>query len=209
MPGALLGPESLTTNFVARNISSACNSAGSVLWASAKNIKPLVDANSHTEAIEIAYHRSPMRFSPTHYRNPGYESRSLSGQTILFGCPLELCTVGELKKIPPILDYLLDSVDDWPTNYFLSSFTVGQKHRNCRSNSFNSQMEDYWPLANELEQVWTGVEETDRAIISKVAPQNIDRRTLIMVCPLPYIIQKLRDFVGILDGPSKASMDLR
>ena len=113
-----MGPESLTINFVARNVSSACNSAGSVLWASAKNIKPLVDANSHTEAIEIAYHQSLMRFSPTPYRNPGYESRSLSGQTILFGCPLELCTVGELKKIPPVFEYLLDSVHDWPTGYF-------------------------------------------------------------------------------------------
>ena len=206
MPGALLGPESLTTNFVARNVSSACNSAGSVIWASARNIKPLVDANSHTEAIEFAYHQSPMRFSPIHYRNPGSESRSPSGQTILFGCPLELCTVGELKKIPPVLEYLLDSVHAWP-NYYFHSFAVGQKHRKRTSNSLNSQMENCWPLANELEQVWTGVEETDRALISKLALQDIDRIFLIMVCPLRYTIQKLRDFVGILYGPSKASMD--
>ena len=31
-------------------------------------------------------------------------------QTILFGCPLELRTIGELKKIPLVLEYLLDDV---------------------------------------------------------------------------------------------------
>ena len=34
-------------------------------------------------------------------------SPSPSGQTILFGCPLELRTVGELKNIPLVLEYLL------------------------------------------------------------------------------------------------------
>ena len=84
------------------------------MWASAKNIKPLVDANRHTEAIEIAYHQSPIRFSPIHYQSPGSKSRAPGGQTILFGCPLELRTDGELKKIPLVLEYLLDSVRDWP-----------------------------------------------------------------------------------------------
>ena len=116
MPDAL-PPEALTTNLIARNISSACNSSGSVLWASAKNIKPLVDANCHTEAIEITYHQSPIRFSPIHYRSPGSTSHAPGGQTILFGCPLELRTVGEQKKIPPVLEYLLDSVHDWPLLY--------------------------------------------------------------------------------------------
>jgi hypothetical protein len=97
---------------MARNISSTCNSSGSELWASAKNIKPLIDANCHTEAIEFAYHQSPIQFSPIHYQNPGSKSPSPSGQTILFGCPLELRTVGDLKKIPPVLQYLLDSGDD-------------------------------------------------------------------------------------------------
>ena len=69
-----------------------------------------------------------MRFSPIHYRNPGSESLSPSGQTILFGCPLELRTVGELKKIPPVLEYLLDSVHDWPDLY-IYSFAVGQMHK--------------------------------------------------------------------------------
>jgi len=45
-----MGLEALATNFVGRNISSTCNSSGTALWASAKNIKPLVDANCHTEA---------------------------------------------------------------------------------------------------------------------------------------------------------------
>ena len=64
-----------------------------------------------------------------------------------------------------------------------------------------------WPFVNELEQAWTGVEETDRTIISKLAPQEFRRKLLIMVCPLRYTIQKLKDFVGILLDPSKASVD--
>jgi len=118
-----MGLEVMTTNFVGRNVSSTCNSSGSALWASAKNIKPLVDANFHTEAIEFAYHQSPIRFSPIYYQNPGSKSSAPSGQTILFGCPLELCTVGELKKIPPVLEYLLDSVRRWPDPW--DSYTVG------------------------------------------------------------------------------------
>ena len=119
-PGAL-GPEALTTNLTGRNTSSTCSSSGSAIWASATNIKPLVDANCHTEAIGFAHHQSPIRFSPTRYRNPGSKSSSPSGQTILFGCPLELCTVGGLRKIPTILEYLLDSVQDWPYIEFSSS----------------------------------------------------------------------------------------
>jgi len=124
-----MGLEALTTNFVHRNVSSICNSSGSALWASAKNIKPLVDANVHTEAIEFAYHQSPIRFSPIYYQNPGYTSHSHSGQTTLFGCPLKLRSVGELREIPPVLEYLLDSVRDWPN--VSPSYKVGQKHRNC------------------------------------------------------------------------------
>ena len=60
---------------------------------------------------------------------------------------------------------------------------------------------------NELEQAWTGVEETDRGIISKLAPQPRDRIYLIMVRLLRYTIQKLNEFVGILYGPSRAGMD--
>ena len=201
MPGAL-GPEVLTTNLIARNISSTCNSSGSVIWASAKNIKPLVDANRHTEAIELAYQQSPIRFSPIHYRNPGSKSCAPDGQTILFGCPLELCTVGELKKIPPVLEYLLDSVHDWPDP---ARFAVGQQHRNCTTNSLYSKMGDFYPLVNQLEQAWTGVEETDRAIISTLAPQ--DRALLIMVRPLRYTIKKLSAIVGVFYDPPKASMD--
>jgi len=109
-----MGLEAPTTHFVRRDVSSTCNSSGSALWASAKDIKPLVDANFHTEAIESAYHQSPTRFSPIYYQNPGFMSRLPSGQTILFGCSLKLRTIGELKKIPPVLEYLLDSVRDWP-----------------------------------------------------------------------------------------------
>jgi len=87
-------------------------------------MKPLVDANCHKEAIEFAYHQSPIRFSPIYYRNAGSMSSAPNGQTILFGCPLELCTVGELKKIPPVLEYLLDSVHHWPVRS-LPLYTVG------------------------------------------------------------------------------------
>ena len=120
-----MGPETLTTNFIGRDISSTCNSSGSALWASAKSIKPLVDANCHTEAIEFAYHQSPILFPPIYYQIPGSQPHPPSGQTILFGCPLELCTVGELKKLPPVLEYLLDTVLDWPIQYH-GIHTVGQ-----------------------------------------------------------------------------------
>ena len=173
MSGAL-GLDALTTSLInARNISSTCNSSGSAIWASAKNIKPLVDANCHMEAIEVVNHQSPIRFSPIHYRNHESKSPIPSGQTILFGCPLELCTVGELKKIPPVLEYLLDSVQDWPTHYFISR-NIGRRH------VLYSMMEKCWPLVNELEKAWTGVEESDRAIISKFVLQD-DHRLLIMV----------------------------
>ena len=202
-----LGPEALTTNLIGRNISSTCNSSGSAIWASAKNIKPLVDANCHTEAMEFAYHQSPIRFPPTHYRNPGSESLSPSGQTILFGCPIELRTVGELKTIPPILEYLLDSLNHWSLLEPYDAFSVGRKHKNRTSNSHYSKMGQCWPFMYELEQAWTGVEETDRAGILKLAPQNIDRMRLIIVCPLRYTIQYLINVVGILYSPSKAGVD--
>ena len=187
MPGAL-GLEALITNLIARNISSTCNFSGSAIWASAKNIKPLVDSNCHTEAIELAYNQSPIRFSPIHYLNPGSKSSSPSGQTILFGCPLELRTVGEMKTIPPVLEYLLDSVHDWLIAD-THALVVGQKHKNCTAYSIYSQIEDYWTLANEVEQAWTGVEETDRAIVSKLALKG-NHWSLILVCLPRYAIQK-------------------
>jgi len=200
-----LEPEALTTNLIGRNISSTCNSSGSAIWASSKNIKPLVDANCHTEAIEVAYHQSPLRFSPIHYRNTGSKSLSPSVQTILFGCSLELRTVGEQTKIPAVLEYLLDSVRDWPPRLF-DDFDVGEKHGICTTYSLYSKMVEYWPLVDEIEQAWTGVEERDRAIISKLVPQD-NNRFLIMVClwfDTPY--RKLKDVVGILHGPSRASI---
>ena len=181
MPEAL-GPDAVTTNLTGRNISSTCNSSGSAIWASAKDIKPLVDANCHTEAIEFAYHRSPIRFSPIHYRNHESKSHSPSGDTILFGCPLELCTVGELKKIPPVLEYLLDSVRDWPSPLVFSVEPTKDEQQ-----ELYSAMWKYWPLVIELEQAWTGVEESDRATISKLVLQD-NHRFLILVCPFQYTI---------------------
>jgi len=181
-----LGREALITNLIGRNLSSTCNLSGSAVWASAKNIKPLVDANCHMEAIELAYHQSPIRFSPICYRNPGSKSHSPSGQTILFGCPLELRTVGELGKIPPVLEYLLDSVCHWP-RYLSIPIDVGQKQGNCTTNSLYSKMDTYWPLVNELEEAWTSVEERDRAIISNLVRRD-NHSVLIMVCLVRYTI---------------------
>ena len=62
-------------------------------------------------------------------------------------------------------------------------------------------------MVNELEQAWSGVEETDRGLISQLAPQDGTCASLIMVCPLRYTIQRLSDFVVILYEASKASMD--
>ena len=178
--------EALTTNLIGRDVSSTCNSSGSAIWASAKNIKPLVDANCHTEAIENAYHQSPIRFLPIHYQNPGSRERSPSGQTILFGCPREFRNVGELTKLPPVLEYLLDSVRNWHQIYIHSS-AVGQKHENCTTNSLYCKMETYWPLVNELEEAWTGVEERDRAIISNLVLQD-NHTLLILVRLVRYMI---------------------
>ena len=52
-------------------------------------------------------------------------------------------------------------------------------------------MEEYWPLVNELEQAWTGVEESDRAIISNLISHN-NHSALIMVCLLRYAIEKAK-----------------
>jgi hypothetical protein len=88
------------------------------------DIEPLVDANRHTEAIKFAYHRSPIRFSPIYYHNPASTSPSPSGQTILFGCPLELRTVGSLKRIPLVLEYILDEIRDHNFVLYDVSYTV-------------------------------------------------------------------------------------
>ncbi len=52
-------------------------------------------------------------------------------------------------------------------------------------------METYWPLVNELEEAWTGVEERDRAIISKLVLQT-NHRFLIMVRLVRYTILKTK-----------------
>ena len=99
--------EAPRTDYLGSNVSSTCNSAGSALWALTKNMKPLVDANCHTEAIGLANDRSPIQFSPILYKHPGSNSGHPAGQTMLFGCRPELRTDGQQKKGPPILEYLL------------------------------------------------------------------------------------------------------
>ena len=204
-----LDPEALTTYSIGRNISSSCNSSGSAIWASAKNIKSLVDANRHTEAIEFANHQSPIRFSPIYYQNPGSKSRSPSGQTILFGCPLELRTVGELRKLPPILEYLLDLVHDRHAPY-PSTYTVGQKRRCFTTNSLYCKSVERWSLANEVEHAWTGVEESDRAIVSQLVQGKY--RFLIEVCLLRYTIAEsykvLQGYLWALPKPVLSGGDI-
>ena len=99
--------EAPRTDHLDSNISSTCNSAGSALCASSKNIKPLVDANCHTEAIELANDRSRIQFSPISHKSPESNSGHPGSQTILFGWGPELRTDGQQKKVPPILEYLL------------------------------------------------------------------------------------------------------
>ena len=111
--------EAPRTDYFGSNVSSTCNSAGSALWALTKNMKPLVDANRHKEAVELANERSPIQFSPILYENPGSNSGHPTGQTILFGCPPELRTDGQQKKVPLVLEYLLqgaasDDEYNWP-----------------------------------------------------------------------------------------------
>ena len=115
-----MGLEAPRTDYLTSNISSTCNSAGSALWASTKNIKPLIDANCHTEAIELANDRSRLQFSPVFYKYPGSNSEHPRSQTILFGLPPVLRTDGQQNKAPPILEYLLHQLPPWfvPLPYF-------------------------------------------------------------------------------------------
>ena len=115
-----MGLEGPRTDYLGSNISSTCNSAGSALWASTKNIKPLVDANCHTETIELANHRSRIQFSPILYRRPGSNSGRPVSQTTIFGLPVELRTDGQQKKVPRILEYLL-----WQLSPKCSGWRVG------------------------------------------------------------------------------------
>ena len=111
-------------------------------------------------------------------------SHSPSGQTILFGCSLELRTIGELKKTPPVLEYLLNSVRNWPGPGYSPAFKVGQKHRNCTTHRLYCKAGDSYPLVNEVEQAWTGVEESDHAFISKLDQTKL--RLLLLVRLLRY-----------------------
>jgi hypothetical protein len=90
-----------------------------------------VDANCHTEAIELLYHQSPIKFPPLLYQNARYQLIPQIGQAILFGCPLELHTDGQLNKVPPILQYLFDSIEYTNrTNAEDCGYLVSQKHGN-------------------------------------------------------------------------------
>jgi len=56
-------------------------------------------------------------------------------------------------------------------------------HRDLKqTNSLYAKAHKYWALVNEVEQAWTGVEDKDRAFISKSG--HYDQNSLLMVGPL-------------------------
>ena len=164
--------EAPRTEYLGSNVSSTCNSAGSALWALTKNMKPLVDANCHTEAIELANERSPIQFSPILYKYSGPNSGRPASQTMLFGCRPELRTDGQQTKIPPVLEYLLQG-DVTP---------FSPDSDDLRLTLWKTR--DYWAIVNEIEQAWTGIEELDRASVSKWARRTRIRLTEVGCLPL-------------------------
>ena len=98
--------------------------------------------------------QSKIRFSPILYQSPWSDSTRAIGQTILFGCPLELQTAWEL---PPVLEYLFESF------YLATNFSI--------TNSLHYDAQDSWSLVHEVELAWTGAEESDRVFISKYDPE--------------------------------------
>ena len=189
---------------IGRNVSNTCNSSGSAIWASAKNIKPLVDANCHTEAMEVAYHQSPIRFSPIHYRNPGSKSRSPGGQTILFGCPPEFRAIGKKIKIPSVLEYLLDSVQYWPLPSTRSS-AVFKKQEIVQLTHFIVRWRHVgpWSMSSKKHgQAWRNAIAQSFPTSSR---ETVTEFSLWFVwSDTPY--RELKVLIGILFGPSRASM---
>ena len=48
------------------------------------------------------------------------------------------------------------------------------------TNSLHCQLEKCWPLVNELEDAWTGVEEADRAFISEYVQQGHRMQLIVL-----------------------------
>ena len=92
-------------------------------------------------------------------------------------------------SFPLMEDFLLS----WSTSLVLSlMWLVGTgitfpylyvRHRESeQTNSLHAKAHESWALVNEVEQAWTGVEEKDKAFISKYDLH--DQITLLMVGPL-------------------------
>ena len=94
-----------------------------------------------------------------------------ASQTMSFGCPLELRTDGQQKKVPPVLEYLLQG------GVTPSSSDLDENCLTLR------KIQDHWAIVNEIEQAWTGAEELDRASVSKWDRDT--RIRLTKVCCLP------------------------
>ena len=145
--------EALRTEWHPRNVSSTCSSSGSTLWAASKNIKPLVDANRHIETIELVHPQSKIQFSTILYRSP---STGAKDQTILFGCPLELQADG---KLPPVLEYLLDSFPVNQNCWVISVISVGSSIEIIATNflRIHSTPGTWLMMLNKHGQVWKKV----------------------------------------------------
>ena len=102
------------------------------------------------------------------------------GQTILFGCPLELQADG---KLPPVLEYLFESFPTNPHPQVFSNFSVGLSIEIIATNSLFENTQDSWFLVNEVELAWTGVQESDRAFISKYDLQSHHRLLSVSLLP--------------------------
>jgi len=80
--------------------------------------------------------------------------------------------------LPPILEYLLEFIHDRPDPYS-TYHAIDHMRRGYKS-------DEGWSLANEIEQAWTDVEGSDRAIVSRLAKGY--QMSLIQVCPLLHTI---------------------
>jgi len=83
-------------------------------------------------------------------------------------------------------DFLLS----WSTSLVLTFILIRPtfpslyvRHREWKQiNSLYAKAHKYWALVNKVEQAWTGVEDKDRALISKYGGN--DRIRLLLVGPL-------------------------
>jgi hypothetical protein len=82
-------------------------------------------------------------------------------------------------RVPTQSSYFLDSAHAWPAPD--SGIAVGEDSKNWTS-SLYCKSGECWSLVNEIEQAWTGVEESDYTFISQLVHGT--HGSLITVCLL-------------------------